>query len=73
MPAVQETQVQFGGSGEPLQKRMAIHSSVASRFPWMETSRELDTTERLSLFLKDPAKDGDGPGFSHCVQENVSV
>ena len=38
-----------------------------------ETSRELDTNERLSLFLKDPAKDGDGPGFSHCVQENVSA
>ena len=25
-----------------------------------ETSRELDTNERLSLFLKDPAKDDDG-------------
>ena len=45
----------FGDQENPLQRGMAIHSSVASRFPWMEeTSRELDTTERLSLFLKDP-------------------
>ena len=34
---------------------------------------ELDTTERLSLFLKDPPKDGDGPGTGQCVQEKVSV
>ena len=53
---------------------MATHSSSASRFPWTEeTGRELDTTERLSLFLKDPAKDGDSAGTSYCVQENVSV
>ena len=54
---------------------MAAHSSIlAWKIPWTEeTGRELDTTERLSLFLKDPAKDGDSAGTSYCVQENVSV
>ena len=75
LPTVQETRVQFQGQENPLKKGMATHSSVlASRFPWMEeTCRELNTTEWLSLFLKDPPKDGDGPGTGHCVQENVSV
>ena len=75
LPAKEETWVQSLGQEDPLEKGMATHSSVlASRFPWMEeTCRELNTTEWLSLFLKDPPKDGDGPGTGHCVQENVSV
>ena len=37
MPAVQETQVQFKGQEDPLEKRMATHSSIpAWRIPWTE-------------------------------------
>ena len=37
LPAVQETQVQFLGWEDPLEKEMAIHSSiVAWRIPWTE-------------------------------------
>ena len=46
LPAVQETQVQFWGKKIPLEKGMTTHSTVASRFPWMEeTGRESDMTE----------------------------
>ena len=52
-PAVQETWVQFLGVEDPLEKGMAIHSSIlAWRIPWTEKpgrlqsmgSQELDTT-----------------------------
>ena len=56
-PAMQETQVQSLGREDPLEKGMAIHSSVlAWGIPWTEESagyspwgrKELDTTEQLS-------------------------
>ena len=37
LPAMQETQVQFLGREDPLEKDMATHSSIlARRIPWME-------------------------------------
>ena len=37
LPAMQETQVQFLGQEDPLQKGMATHSSIlAWRIPWTE-------------------------------------
>ena len=37
LPAVQETQVQSLGREDPLEKRMATHSSIlAWRIPWTE-------------------------------------
>ena len=37
LPAMQETQVQSLGQEDPLEKRMAIHSSILSwRIPWTE-------------------------------------
>ena len=37
LPAVQETQVQFLGREDPLEKEMATHSStLAWRIPWTE-------------------------------------
>ena len=37
LPAKQETQVQFLGQEVPLEKEMAIHSSIlAWKFPWKE-------------------------------------
>ena len=53
-PAMQETQVQSLGSDDPLEKGMAIHSSIlACRIPWREEPGRLqsmgliesDTTE----------------------------
>ena len=53
LPAVQETWVRFLGVEDPLEKGMAIHSSIlAWRIPWTEKpgrlqsmgSQELDTT-----------------------------
>ena len=39
LPAVQETQVQSLGPEDPLEKEMAIHSSIfAWRIPWTEES-----------------------------------
>ena len=36
-PAMQETQVQFLGQEDPLEKGMATHPSIlAWRFPWTE-------------------------------------
>ena len=54
LPAVQETQVQFLGWEDPLEKEMATHSSIlAWRIPWTEEpgrlqslgSQESDTTQ----------------------------
>ena len=59
-PVIQETQVQSLGWEYPLEKSMATHSSIpAWRIPWTEEtgglqsmgSKELDTTERLTLSL----------------------
>ena len=37
LPAVQETQIQSLGREDPLEKRMATHSSIlAQRIPWTE-------------------------------------
>ena len=37
LPAVQETQVRFLGREDPLEKEMAIHSSIpAWKIPWTE-------------------------------------
>ena len=37
LPAMRETQVQFLGWADPLEKEMAIHSSIlAWKIPWME-------------------------------------
>ena len=37
LPAMQETQVQFLGQEDPLEKEMAIHSSIfAWKIPWTE-------------------------------------
>ena len=53
LPAIQETQVQFLGQEDPLEKEMATHSSIlALRIPWSEElgrlqligSQESDTT-----------------------------
>ena len=67
MPAIQETQVQFLGREDTLEKEMATHSSIlAWRTLWTEKrgglqsmeSQESDTTEQLnhhhsSRFLKN--------------------
>ena len=60
LPAVQETQVRSLAQEDPLEKRMATHSSIlpgefhgqrslAGYSPWGH--RELDMTDRLSLFM----------------------
>ena len=37
LPAVQETQVQFLGGADPLEKKMETHSSIVTwRTPWTE-------------------------------------
>ena len=60
LPAMQETQVQSLGWEDPLEKSMAIHSSIlAWRIPWTEEPgglqcaglEELGTTERPTLPL----------------------
>ena len=55
LPAMQETQIRSPGWEDPLEKGMAIHSSIlAWRIPWTEEPGRLhgvtgsDTTERLS-------------------------
>ena len=57
LPAMQETQVQFLGREDSLEKEMAIHSSIlAWKLPWTEEpgrlqsmgSQELDTTYQLN-------------------------
>ena len=44
LPAVQETQVQFLGGQDPLEKEMATHSSIlAWKIPWTEEPGELQS------------------------------
>ena len=61
LPAMQETQVRFLGQEDPLEKEMAIHSSIlAWKIPWMEEHDKLhsmgsrrvgqDWTTSFSLF-----------------------
>ena len=56
LPAMQETWVRSLSREDPLEKRMAAHSSTRDwRIPWTEEPyspwgrKEMDTTERLSL------------------------
>ena len=45
-PAVRETQVRSLGQEDPLEKRMATHSSLfAWRFPWTEEPGRLQSME----------------------------
>ena len=59
LPTMQETQVGSLGQDDPLEKGMAICFSILTwRIPWTEEPgkhqsmghKQLDTTERLSLF-----------------------
>ena len=44
LPAMQETWAQFPGQEDPLEKEMAIHSSIlAWRIPWTEESGRLQS------------------------------
>ena len=44
LPVMQETQVQSLGQEDPLEKEMAIHSSIfAWRIPWMEKPGRLQS------------------------------
>ena len=46
LPAMQETQVQSLGQEDPLEKGIAIHSSIlAWRIPWMEEPGMLQSKE----------------------------
>ena len=46
LPAMQETQVQSLGWEDPLEKGMAIHSSIlAWRIPWTEEPGKLQSVE----------------------------
>ena len=58
LPALQETWVQSLGQKDPLEKKMATHSSIlAWRIPWTEEpgglksmgSQRVDTTEQLNF------------------------
>ena len=44
LPTMQETQVQFLGQKDPLEKEMATHSStLAWKIPWMEEPNRLQS------------------------------
>ena len=44
LPAMQETQVQFLGEEDPLEKEMTMHSSIlAWKIPWTEESGGLQS------------------------------
>ena len=56
-PAMQETQVQFLGQEDPLEKEMATQSSILSwKIPWTEESGELQSmvseSVRYDLVIK---------------------
>ena len=54
LPAMQETQVRFLGWEDPLEKEMAIHSSIlAWKIPWTEESDRLQ-----SMGLQTVGQDG---------------
>ena len=61
LPTMQETWIRSLGWEDPLEKEMAIHSSIlAWKIPWTEKpggyspwgSKESDTTERLHFLFK---------------------
>ena len=67
LPVMQETQVQFLGGEDPLEKKVATHSSIlAWRIPWTEEPGGLQSTgsqrvghdraTSLSLFFLHPLK-----------------
>ena len=63
LPAMQETQVPSLGQEDPLEKEIAIHSSIlAWRIPWTEVGyspwarKESDRTEQLALLFFFPQK-----------------
>ena len=50
LPAMQETQVQFLGREDPLEKEMATHSNIlAWRIPWTEEPGRLQSMGFLEL------------------------
>ena len=52
LPAIRETQVQSLGQEDPLEKKMATHSSIlAWRIPWTEEPGELQSmgSQRVRL------------------------
>ena len=54
LPAVQETQVQSLGQEDPLEKGMAIHSSIlAWRTPWTEEPNRLHGVKKSQTQLSD--------------------
>ena len=62
LPVIWETRVHSLGPEDPLEKGMATHSSIlASKIPWTKEPmgyspwdhKELDTTQRLTHFLRD--------------------
>ena len=66
LPAMQETQVQFPGREDPLEKEMAAHSSIlAWRIPWTEEPSGLQfmgsqgsgTTSQLNHHHYHPSRD----------------
>ena len=68
LPAMQETWVQSLGWEDPLEKKMATHSSIlAWRFPWTEEPGGLyspwgHTTEQLTHKNKPSCRHGRRPG-----------
>ena len=62
LPATWETWVRSLGWEDLLEKGMATHSSIlAWKIPWTEEpgiTKELDTTERLTLSLSSYSKQG---------------
>ena len=50
LPAMQKTQVRFLGREGPLEKEMAVHSSIlAWRIPWTKEPGRLQTTQSQEL------------------------
>ena len=57
LPAMRETQVQFLGREDPLEKEMAIHSStLAWKISWTEEPDRLQSmgSQRVTLDWEDP-------------------
>ena len=86
LPAIQETQVQSLGWEDPLEKEMAVHSSILA---WTEepdrlqswSLKEWDTTERLHLnsnrdfplVFSFPLGTSELPPWSKATQKNPSI
>ena len=63
LPAMRETRVRFLGQEDPLEKEMAIHSSIlAWKIPWMEKPDRLQSMGSQSwIRLSDFTKEKKGP------------